>query len=243
MSYRQMAQVYDRLMADAPYDEWIAFTKIMINEFHPHVKTVLDAGCGTGEITHRLSGEGYRLTGVDLSEEMLSMAQQKNPQSDIQWLHQNMTQLEGVSQFDCVISYCDVINYLTDEEEVRNAIISVYDALNENGLFLFDVHSIDHIHQDLYGSTFAEVYDDLSYVWFCDPGETDNSVVHDLTFFVQDGTRYIRFDEKHEQRAYSSKNLQAWLKKAGFEIKRICADFQEQPSQKGDRLFFVCQKS
>ncbi|MGI8316077.1 class I SAM-dependent DNA methyltransferase [Halobacillus mangrovi] len=243
MSYHQMAQVYDRLMADAPYDDWVKFTKNMIKEFHPHVKAVLDAGCGTGEITHRLHGGEFVLTGVDLSEEMLAMAQQKNPRSGIQWLHQDMTQLEGINHYDCVISYCDVLNYLTDEISVRNAFTSIYDALNSKGLFLFDVHSIDHIHEDLYGSTFAEVYDELSYVWFCDPGETDNSVVHDLTFFLKDGDKYTRFDERHNQKGYPINDLQHWLEEAGFKIKRICADFDEKPSTVGDRLFFVCQKA
>ncbi|MCA0982682.1 class I SAM-dependent methyltransferase [Halobacillus yeomjeoni] len=242
MSYRLMAQVYDQLMADAPYDLWVAFTRQMISRFNPDVKSILDAGCGTGEITHRLDGKGFSMTGVDLSEEMLTIAQQKNPAADIQWIHQDITRLDGFAGLDCIISYCDVMNYVTDEESVKNAFSRAYNTLNDAGLFIFDVHSIEHIQHDLYGQTFAEVYDDVSYIWFCDPGESENSVTHDLTFFVQEGEKYQRFDEQHFQRGYTIDALKKWLSEAGFNINLISSDFSLESSSTGDRIFFVCQK-
>ncbi|MCA0970012.1 class I SAM-dependent methyltransferase [Halobacillus litoralis] len=241
MSYQQMAQVYDRLMADAPYDQWKNFTTEMIRSYHPDTRSILDLGCGTGEITRRLRTDGYQLTGVDLSAEMLSIAEQKAT-DDIQWLKQDITRLEGLQHYDCVISYCDVMNYLTEESQVQAAINNAYHALNQNGLFLFDVHSKEHMEAHLMGETFAEVYDDLSYVWFCDPGEEEGSVIHDLTFFVQQEDQYVRFDEQHEQRAYAAKDIINWIEEAGFVLKRMTADFDTQPKTDGNRLFFVCQK-
>ncbi|QHT47223.1 class I SAM-dependent methyltransferase [Bacillus sp. SB49] len=237
-----MAQVYDRLMEDAPYDRWVEFTDRMLKKFHPKAAAIIDLGCGTGEITHRLHKRGYHMTGIDLSSDMLTIAQQKDPKAPIAWHRQDMTSLSGFHDVDCIISYCDVINYVTEEDAVKDSFRHIHEALGKDGLFLFDVHSIEHIQQDLLGATFAEVYDDLSYVWFCDPGEKENSFVHDLTFFVQTNGLYNRFDEVHYQQGYQTEDLATWLKDAGFLLKGIYADFRKQPSQEGDRLLFVCQK-
>ncbi len=241
MSYGKMAQVYDRLMADAPYGQWEAYTSHMLNTYHPNANRILDLGCGTGEITRRLHDKGFSMTGVDLSEDMLTIAEQQSP-SSIQWLHQDITKLEGLADYDCVISFCDVINYLTEEEQVKETISNAYEALSDSGVFLFDVHSVEHVTEDLYGQTFAEVYDDLSYIWFCDPDEQPNSVIHDLTFFVQDHNQYQRFDEQHKQRAYPVQELKQWIQEAGFTLVQIHADFETTPTEKGERLFFVCKK-
>lgn len=237
-----MARVYDLLMEDAPYDQWVEFTKQMINHYKPATGSILDVGCGTGEITHRLHQEGYRMTGVDLSSDMLTVAQQKDPQSKIEWINQDMTTLEGLEGYDCIISYCDVLNYLDDEQKVKNAFQKLYNALDNDGLFLFDVHSINHIQNNLSGATFAEVRDDISFIWFCDPGEKENSVIHDLTFFVRNEDSYQRFDEVHQQRGYHISDLNDWLEDAGFGLLGLFADFGEEATETGERLMFACKK-
>ncbi|UOQ93801.1 methyltransferase domain-containing protein [Halobacillus shinanisalinarum] len=235
-----MAEVYDELMKDAPYDQWVSWTTYMLNTYRPEAKRLLDLGCGTGEITTRLSNQGWHMTGVDLSEEMLSIASNKD--QSIQWLSQDITNLQGLCNFDCIVSYCDVINYITDPISLDSTFNHAFKALETNGLFLFDVHSVEHIVTDLYGQTFAEVYDDLSYVWFCDPGEKEYSIVHDLTFFIRHHNEYRRFDEHHHQQGYELSTLKQAIKKAGFTIQQVCADFSVNPASDGDRLFFVCQK-
>lgn len=237
-----MARIYDLLMEDAPYGKWVEFTKKMVHRFKPDAQSMLDVGCGTGEITHRLQQEGFQMTGIDLSSDMLTVAQQKDPRSNIKWMHQDMTALEGLKGYDCVVSYCDVFNYLTEDYQVQRAFDSIYYSLDAGGLFMFDVHSLDHIQEDLSGATFAEVRDDLSYIWFCDPGEKLNSVVHDLTFFVQNGKNFQRFDEVHEQRGYERKVLECWLNQTGFELLGLYSDFSEKPSSDGERWLFICRK-
>ncbi|WP_082233772.1 class I SAM-dependent DNA methyltransferase [Halobacillus massiliensis] len=240
MSYRRMAQVYDRLMQDAPYGKWIRWTNQTLASSSKEIKSILDLGCGTGEIAIDLSQEGYQVTGVDLSEDMLSVASQKDTERKVQWLQQDITKLEGLSGYDCVVSYCDVINYIPDEAKLQSVFSNTYTALNKGGFFLFDVHSIEHIQQNLYGQTFAEVYDDLSYIWFCDPGETKYSLIHDLTFFIDNGRGFERFDETHEQKGYPKETLKNLLENTGFFVESITADFKEAAS--GDRLFFICKK-
>ncbi|WP_186576469.1 class I SAM-dependent DNA methyltransferase [Aquibacillus kalidii] len=247
MSYQKMAYVYDVLMEDAPYDDWMLFAEQMFKQYGSSVQTVADLGCGTGQLTRRLAKRGYHLLGVDYSSDMLTYAQQAAAEENlsIQWYKQDLRQLEGFHQIDAAISFCDVINYVTDKEDVKQVFQRIHNVLKQGGLFLFDAHSMRHVEENLKGETFAEIYDDLTYVWLCQPGEEEGEVYHELTFFVQDNDRYERFDETHHQRTFSINEYKQWLKEAGFTVRGIYSDFsiEQTEANTGERIFFVCQKN
>ena len=96
VSYQNFAYVYDYLMKDAPYQEWVEFVKKIARKYQLDEKSILDIGCGTGELAIRLKEAGFQPTGVDLSEEMLAVAIQKanENQHDIPFYHQDMRALE-----------------------------------------------------------------------------------------------------------------------------------------------------
>ncbi|SIS52107.1 class I SAM-dependent DNA methyltransferase [Salimicrobium salexigens] len=239
MSYGQLAVVYDRLMEDAPYDEWKAFFLNILSKEEVRAEYVLELGCGTGEITHRLEEEGFKMTGVDMSEEMLAIASSKR-NSSIRWVQQDIANLEGLREYGAVISFCDVVNYITEERGLESMFLNAYEALEEGGVFIFDIHSPSHAHKHMSGQTFAEVYDDLSYIWFCD--EENDVMTHDLTFFIEHEGVYRRFDEVHHQRIYQPDYIRKALSDAGFEISGVYSDFSLDESEDGDRIFFVCKK-
>ncbi|WP_112181417.1 MULTISPECIES: class I SAM-dependent methyltransferase [Paraliobacillus] len=249
MSYNKMSYVYDLLMEDAPYDDWHAFTKYALKKYGTETKKIIDLGCGTGQITCLLSQSGYDLVGVDLAADMLSHAEQRASANNlkIQWVEQDLRSLNGLSQFDAAVSYCDVINYITTEEELANVFSNVEQLLKPNGLFLFDIHAIGYVESELKDQVFSEMYEDMGYVWFCEPGEQEGEVFHNLTFFIQDQKQYDRFDEIHHQRTFPIPTYERLLKKCGFEIKGLYADFNFEPIsketiEKEQRIFFVCQK-
>lgn len=245
MSYHQLAAVYDQFMRDAPYDEWVNFTTQLIGKSS---KKILDLGAGTGSITRKLHQLGHEVTGVDLSEDMLTEALQK-AQSEglsITWIRQDITKLEGFTNFDVVVSYCDVINYVTDEQDVLSVFKHAFDALNEGGTFIFDVHSINHVRK-MIDEVYSVVEDDMSYIWFCEAGEYDGDMHHDLTFFIREGDKYERFDENHHQRTYAVDQYKKWLQAAGFNAITIYGDFSPAIKTKAEldqseRLFFVAVK-
>ncbi|MCI4059937.1 class I SAM-dependent methyltransferase, partial [Bacillus cereus] len=76
--------------------------------------------CGTGEISIRLAEKGFEVTGIDLSEEMLSYAQQKaSSNQPILFLQQDMREITGFDgQFDAVAICCDSLNYLKTKNDV-----------------------------------------------------------------------------------------------------------------------------
>lgn len=247
MTYQQMASVYDHFMADAPYDDWVYFTTEIVK--NKKVKRIIDLGCGTGEITIRMSELGYDLVGLDYSEEMLTYAAQKayKKRLPITWLQQDLTKMEGLTDFDLAISYCDVINYITEEKDIANVFERTFKSLNSGGTFIFDVHSMYQVEANYKNSTFAEVLDEMSYIWFCSEGDEKGEMYHDLTFFVHEkNNSYQRFDETHHQRTYPIPFYEKLLSEAGFTNIKVYADFSfewNQNQEQMERIFFVAEKT
>ncbi|WP_099158568.1 class I SAM-dependent DNA methyltransferase [Virgibacillus ndiopensis] len=247
MAYQQMANLYDQLMGDAPYDQWLNFTKEIFRRSGKTINHIADLGCGTGQITTRLAQAGFDTIGIDYSVDMLSYAQQRSSAESlpIQWIHQDLRELEGHTGLDAVVSYCDVINYITTKGELTLVFNNIFKMLRPGGMFIFDVHSMYHVKNNFVQKTFADVNDDISYIWFCSAGDEIGEMYHDLTFFVADGDKYVRFEEEHHQRTYSVDFYNDLLEAAGFKIQNLYGDFslkQESVHEKTERIFFVCEK-
>lgn len=248
MSYEQFAYLYDRLMNDVPYEKWVQLIKKAASDYKVNGANLLDLACGTGELSIRLSQAGFQVTGIDLSEDMLSVAQAKTMEAGeaIFYLEQDMSHLEGLPVFDLVCICCDSINYLQTEEEVIHTFKSVYEHLDERGLFIFDVHSLYKMNHLFINQTYAVNDEDLSLIWQCYEGDYPNSVEHDLSFFQLDekSDMYRRYDELHFQRTYSVEQYREWLEQAGFTILKVKADFSDGPIEdNAERIFFYCKKS
>ncbi|MDF2558540.1 MAG: class SAM-dependent methyltransferase [Bacillales bacterium] len=246
MSYTNFAKIYDELMKDVPYEKWVRFFEEKKDKYQFPVQNILDIGCGTGELAILLSKKGYLVTGVDLSEEMLSIAFEKvkNAGVSVQLFEQDMRELEGLGTFDCVQIVCDSLNYLQDLDEVKTTFERVSDHLTENGMFIFDVHSIWKMQNQFNDQTYAENGEDVSFIWHALEGEESNSVVHDLTFFIlnEKTEQYERFDEIHEQRTFSVEEYSMVLESSGFELLDVVGDFGESEIDTAERILFVARK-
>ena len=76
-SYQQLAGAYDELTWDVGYEKRADFLEKLFRRSRIPVHTVLDLACGTGSLSVLLAEHGYRVIGVDLSEEMLAVADEK----------------------------------------------------------------------------------------------------------------------------------------------------------------------
>ncbi|WML47455.1 class I SAM-dependent methyltransferase [Neobacillus sp. PS3-34] len=247
MSYERFAYLYDELMQDAPYHQWAELVLKKLEDYGVKGRTLLDLACGTGELSLRFAREGFQVTGVDLSTDMLSVARSKAEDAGfhLPFFEQNMAELEGLGQFDVIGVFCDSLNYLQTAEEVEKTFSKVYQHLKEDGLFIFDVHSIYKITQVFMNQTFTLNEDRLAYIWNSFPGEAPNSVEHELSFFVLDesSSKYNRFDEIHFQRTFSVEQYSRWLEHAGFKLLEVCADFEDaSPSADSERIFFIAKR-
>ena len=247
MIYQGFAYIYDQLMKDAPYEQWVNLIEESISLYHQGAANLLDVGCGTGEIAVLLANKHLSVTGVDLSEDMLTVAQSKaeNNKVNIMFLNQDMRDLSGFSNpFDVITICCDSLNYLESKQDVQATFRAVHSQLQNRGLFIFDVHSLHKIHNVFANSTFADQGEEVSFIWNSFLGDEPNSIEHDMTFFVKKDEYYQRYDELHYQRTFSIEEYSLWLSEASFDIITICGDFElnEEPGEKTERVFFICRK-
>ena len=249
--YGHLAFVYDRLMQDAPYDDWFRWTEAMWRVTGKTPGSLLDLACGTGRLTWKFARAGYRVTGVDLSAEMLTVAESKRMERQgearaITWLQQDMRELLLPERVDAVVCFCDSLNYLLDEDDWRKTFRAVSQSLHSAGLFLFDIHSQYKLQRLLGDETFAWEEDGVYCVWHNRFDEQEWSVEEDLTLFVEQANGYYeRFDERHRQRTFPVETVNAWLGEAGFDVKRVSGDFRRGEGVKDtdERWFFCAQKN
>src|SRR4051812_10027997 len=128
-SYERFAEVYDELMTDIPYDEYVRW----IQSYAPasEYKNLLDIGCGTGTLALMLHQAGYAVSGIDLSEEMLAIASARMTMAGatIPLYAMSMDELDGFNELDAAIIPIDSINYVTDEAAVVETLKRVYESL------------------------------------------------------------------------------------------------------------------
>lgn len=243
-NYQKFAAVYDSIMDDSLYDQWTDFS---LRHFPKKKKAkLLELACGTGIQSIRFKQAGFDVTGLDLSQDMLDLAAKraKTARVDIPFVQGNMLDLSSVGTFDYVTCYSDSICYMEDEVEVGDVFKQVYDHLNEGGIFIFDVHSTYQTDEVFPGYSYHENAEDFAMVWDTYEDEAPHSVVHELTFFIQDEDgRFTRYDEIHEERTYDLLTYDILLEQAGFKNVKVYADFEDkEPRDTSRRWFFVCEK-
>jgi len=258
-AYQDFAGVYDEFMDETPYEEWSERIESLIKKYGvskpeqnaedaltSEKNLVVDLGCGTGTLTELLYEKGYDMIGVDVSESMLNIAMEKREKSGAQILYllQDMRELELYSTVGTVISVCDSINYILEEEELLETFSLVNNYLYPGGIFIFDFNT-DYKYREVIGdTTIAENRESCSFIWenYYDEEECINQ--YDVTIFVQEEEElFRRFTETHFQRGYTPKQIENLLEQAGMElVTMLDADTNENVVAQSERILVVARE-
>lgn len=236
-SYKTFAQFYDELTDNVDYKVRSDYISNFFSRYSNGGNKVLDLACGTGTMTALLCEKGYDVTGIDLSCDMLSLASSK---CDARFICADISDFDINEKFDYCICLLDSINHLNDVDDVNACFNCVYDSLNEDGLFIFDVNTIYKHNNILADNTF--VFDNDGYFLSWDNEQMEDNVIRILLdFFVYNGKNYDRFSEEFYEKAYEIDELKSMLK--NFEIIGIYDELTENsPKANSERVFFVCKK-
>ena len=247
-AYTSFARVYDIFMDNVPYKEWADYLGKILKEYGIDDGLVLDLGCGTGNMTEMLASSGYDMIGVDNAEEMLEIAMEKKVESghDILYLLQDMREFELYGTVRAVISACDSVNYITDDEDLTEVFRLVNNYLDPEGLFVFDFNTEYKYREILGEQTIAEDREECSFIWdnYYDEDERINE--YELTLFVRDEEQpqlYRKYQEEHFQRAYTLEQIRHMLTEAGLEYVIAYDDYtKESPHDRSERICVVARE-
>lgn len=258
-SYQDFAYVYDEFMDATPYGEWCDLLVELIEKhgvskpernavdaLDSERNLVLDLGCGTGTLTELLYQKGYDCIGVDNSESMLDIAMEKRSESgsEILYLLQDMRELELYSTVGTVVSVCDSVNYILEEEELLETFRLVNNYLYPGGIFIFDFNT-DYKYREVIGdTTIAENREDCSFIWenYYDPEEHLNE--YDVTIFVQEEGEFFRkFTETHVQKGYTVEQMKTLVEQAGMCVVELMdADTRGEVTETSERVYIVAKE-
>ncbi len=247
MEYAYLARIYDHLMEDVNYENWINYIEHFLGKKEGDMKNqILELACGTGNISIPMGRKGYEITAIDRSVDMLSQAQQKANDLDlnIQFYQQDMLNLQLQERYNTILCLCDGVNYILDLEDLRIFFLKVYSLLREGGVFIFDISTYYKLKEILGGNTYGEDLGNITYLWENYFSPEEEKVEMDLTFFQENKHGlYEKHKEFHIQKAYRHQELCSLLKKIGFSTVDMYHELSfNPPKEDSHRIFFVCRK-
>lgn len=245
MSYGEFAKIYDKLInEDIDYDKIANRINEVISKLDIKKEDYLDLACGTGNVSIKICSEFDNTYLVDLSEDMLSEADEKFRENNNypMIICQDMVNLELNHKFDLITCMLDSTNYLIEDGELQKYFNNIYNHLKEDGIFIFDINSYYKISNILGNNIYIHNEDNIFYSW---ENEFEDDVVGMfLTFFVKDGDKYEKFEEEHYERGYTEFEIEEALKNAGLKLVSKYDEYtKNQVNEKSERIMYVVKKA
>ena len=247
-AYTSFARVYDTFMDNVPYHDWANYLQDLLREYDIWDGLILDLGCGTGSMAEELAKRGYDMIGVDNAEDMLEIAMEKRMESgyDILYLLQDMREFELYGTVRGIVSVCDSVNYITEEDDLLEVFRLVNNYLDPMGVFIFDFNT-EYKYREILGErTIAEEREECSFIWENYYDEEDKINEYVLTLFLQeeeDEDLYRKYQEQLFQRGYTLEEMKRLLQRAGLVFEVAYDAYTKDPvTEKSERITVVARE-
>lgn len=243
-SYNKMAKVYDQLInEDINYKDIADFLLKVAKKQDIKFSNYLDLACGTGNVGVHVGNEFEATYFVDLSYDMLTEVEQKLRENKLcaKIICQDMCELALNKKFDLISCVLDSTNYILEDEDLSAYFEGVYEHLEEDGIFVFDINSYYKLSNVLGNNIYTYDNEEIFYTW--ENIFEDDIVEMNLTFFVKDNYLYERFDETHEERAYRESEIESIFKNVGFKMLSKHDGYTEnEVKEDSERILYILKK-
>ena len=247
MEHKKFAEIYDIFMKHVDYDSWYNFLRSFIRE----KGTLLDLGCGTGEFSVRFLRDGFSVTGVDLSEKMLDIAEKKIADKklencDFKLIKENIIDFENtfkngeICQVDNIICNFDTVNYLKNGSEFEKFLEKCSKNLKKDGFLIFDAVTKDIFSEIFENDIFLDEEPEYTSIWRHEKLSQRKHLV-EIDLFVRENSNdnlFRKYNDIQYKFIYDPKWIIKTAQKNGFEI----FDTASNPEFGESRIFFVLKK-
>lgn len=253
-TFKNLAWLYDldnreNLYADIPF--YIEYAAKQNGE-------ILELGCGTGRVALALAKQGFAVTGLDLSEQMLDVFRHKfETQPELKFkisiVHGNMANFSFNRKFSLVIAPFRAFQALTDDNDIANSLKCIKEHLTDDGLFIVNVFNPRPVMDEswCYPETVQwERFDEETgnYVvktHWGDNIDTKNQIIYShCGFNVTDKNgKTTRVTDDFKLKYYYRDQIESIIEKAGFTIKERFGWYNKNPIETDRReIILVCGK-
>ncbi len=147
-NFIEYAPYYDYFNTGKDYIEESLYVDALIKRFKPSVQDLLDIGCGTGLHAIELAKLKYNIVGIDISKEMVNIANSRNNDSNLKlkFFSDPNQNFIAHKKFDAVVSLFHVTSYQTSDDSVYKFFDSASRNLDKGGIFIFDYWFTPAVH-------------------------------------------------------------------------------------------------
>lgn len=139
--FDRYAPYYDLFYRDKNYADEVDYVDALIKKYAVgETTTILDLGCGTGRHAVLLAQKGYHVTGVDRSDTMLAIAEEKKSHAgvSVELQQGDICTVDLHKRFNVAIAMFAVMGYQTTNDALESALLNAAKHLNPSGLLIFD---------------------------------------------------------------------------------------------------------
>jgi len=211
---------------------------------------VLELGCGTGRVTIPVAQKGIRISGLDISEPMLSHGREKARKLglDIEWVNADCRKFELNKKFSLIIFPYNAFHHLLDIESVEACFSSVKRHLADKGRFMIDIFnpSLKLLTRDPEKRYPLAEYPDPDgagqVVMTETPSYDAATQIQRLRWHYRIGDKEDAKVEEWDMRIYYPQELDALIKYNGFEIEHKWGCYDESPFvSESQKQIVVCK--
>lgn len=227
------------------------FIDKLISRYFPNGKiSILDIGCGTGDILNALRGKNRVLFGIDKSESMIKYA--KKEFQGIRFDVGDMTNLKLKEKFDVVLCIFSTFMYNTTDDEIHNTLKGFNTVLKNEGILVLDlVNFIGMIKDKSFKKIMKKSYNyerlkakmTITNTLLMDQQAVKSEWVWLVKEAVGTKFRNYTFREKTTFRMFFPRELEGLLLSHGFKVKKIFSDYKiNAENLHGHRMIIVAEK-
>ena len=225
--YSDLAAWFHLLTAPEDYKEEADFyRKAILSACDRPPQTMLELGSGGGNNASHLK-KHFQLTLVDLSPEMLTISQELNPECE--HIAGDMRNIRLERQFD-VVFIQDAVMYMTSEDDLQQAMKTVYTHCRSGGTALF---APDHVQETFQPSTDHGGHDDqrrgLRYLdWTWDPDPDDTTYISDMVYLIKEESGQVNVEyDRHVLGIFPRQRWLTLLRDSGFQPEMLPFEHSE----------------
>ena len=218
---------YDQVYKDKNYKKEAAALSEIFRKSGRNVDTILDLGCGTGNYSFPLVKNGFQVTGVDISADMLNKAKEKrsNPSAP-DFILGDVRNVRLNRKFDAIIMMFAVLGYQIENKDIVSSLTTARIHLDKGSLFLFDVWYGPGV---LYNKPSERIKlispaKDEKIIRIASGNLDINKNICTVKYdflFIRKKKLVDEIREEHKMRYFFPKEIEFFLENTGFELIRI----------------------
>ena len=217
--YAALAPYYDGFFEPAYRARIERAYRRLLGRYIKKGDSVLDFGCGTGQLSFALAAAGYRVTGADIDEAMLAVARKRAEEegADIRFL----SGLEKGLRVSAVTASLDVVNHITDPAELQKTFFALKNCLVKGGVLIFDINT-EKKFRELYGHhSYCYQSPGVFCVWKNDYRPEEGLCRFTVSVYEAKGKGFVRREDRICERCYPDETIVRMLRAAGFRRIRV----------------------